>query len=87
MSKVDSRVDLWAGRMNAKRARMTQSKFEVNAHGAEIPVDRFHYSAVPTSAKQVELRVRHEAALSLADKLSERVGEQKIDLANESSLT
>jgi hypothetical protein len=67
MPKVDRRADLWAGRANAKKACATQSKLEINAPGLAIAVDELHYSVVPTSAKQVELRARYEAAQSLLD--------------------
>lgn len=72
MHKADSRADLWAGRISAKKARMTESKRDenvqiINAVEPNFPIGRMYCSAVPTSAKQVELRARHEAAQSLPD--------------------
>jgi hypothetical protein len=68
---------------------MTQSKLKVNpiknnAVAMLFAMGQMHCSTVPTSAKQLELRVRHEAALSLLERLPEREGARKSALPAES---
>ena len=68
---------------------MTQSKLKDNpiknnAVAMTFAMGRMHYSAVPTSAKQLELRARHETALSLLEPLPASEGARKSALPAES---
>jgi hypothetical protein len=59
---------------------MTKNKQKVSVHVANspaLPFGRLYCGAVPTSAKQVELRARYEASLSLLDQLPDSEKVQK----------